>query len=134
MAGEKGEKAQSERRILKQTLKGLLLSPWILEDLRKAWPPKVGRGVFCSRPNFSLAHADSKVDSGIYIFHVLMPFGVWYQFLGFLFLYFLWIFVAVHGFSLVAGSRGYSLVEAHGLLLVVASPVVENGLYVRGLQ
>ena len=83
MAGEKGEKTQSERRILKQTLKGLLPSPWILEDLRQAWPPKVGRGVFCSRPNFSLAHADSKVDSGISIFHVLMPFGVWYHFLGF---------------------------------------------------
>ena len=46
MAGEKGEKAQSELRLLKQTLKGLLLSPWILEDLRQAWPPKVGCGLF----------------------------------------------------------------------------------------
>ena len=50
------------------------------------------------------------------------------MFFSYFFLYFLWIFVAVHGFSLVAGSRGYSLAEAHGLLLVVASPVVEHGL------
>ena len=89
-------------------------------------------------PNFFLADAGSKVDSGIYIFHVLVPFGVWSHFLGFgqcffLFLYFLWVFVAVPGFSLVAGSRGYSLVEGNGLLLVVASPVVEHGLWVHGL-
>lgn len=32
------------------------------------------------------------------------------------------------GFSLVAVSRGYSLVAALGLLTVVASPVVEYGL------
>ena len=32
------------------------------------------------------------------------------------------------GFSLVAASRGYSLVTAHKLLIVVASLVVEHGL------
>ena len=59
----------------------------------------------------------------------LVPlFRIWSVFFSYFFLYFLWIFVAVHGFSLVAGSRGYSLAEAHGLLLVVASPVVEHGL------
>ena len=39
--------------------------------------------IFCSMPDFSLADADSEVDSGIYIFHVLVPFGVWSHFLGF---------------------------------------------------
>lgn len=39
--------------------------------------------IFCSMPNFSLADADSRVDSGIFIFHVLVPFGVWSHFLGF---------------------------------------------------
>ena len=38
--------------------------------------------IFCSMPNFFLADAGSKVDSGIYIFHVLVPFGVWSQFLS----------------------------------------------------
>ena len=37
-----------------------------------------------------------------------------------------WVFVV--GFSLVAVSRGYSLVGVHGLLIVVASLVVEHRL------
>ena len=32
------------------------------------------------------------------------------------------------GFSLVVTSRGYSLIAMHGLLIVVAPLVVENGL------
>ena len=35
-----------------------------------------------------------------------------------------WVFVAA-GFSLVAVSRGYSLVAMHGLLITAASPVAE---------
>ena len=34
----------------------------------------------------------------------------------------------VQTFSLVSGSRGYSLVSVHGLLIAVASPVVEHVL------
>ena len=36
------------------------------------------------------------------------------------------------GFSLVAASGGYSLVVVHGLLIVVASFVMEHGL--QGMQ
>ena len=36
------------------------------------------------------------------------------------------------GFSLVAASRGYSLVAVCGLLIVVASLIVEHGLQVLG--
>ena len=39
-----------------------------------------------------------------------------------------YVFVATHGLSLVAVSGGYSLVAVHGLLIVVASLVVELGL------
>jgi len=38
-----------------------------------------------------------------------------------------WVFVAARGLSLVALSRGYSLVVVHGLLVAVASPVGEHG-------
>ena len=36
------------------------------------------------------------------------------------------------GFSIVAASRGYSLVAAHGLLIATASLVAEHGL--QGVQ
>lgn len=39
-----------------------------------------------------------------------------------------WVSDAVHGFSLVAVSRGYSLIMLQGLLIEVASPVAECGL------
>ena len=44
-----------------------------------------------------------------------------------------WVFVAVQGLSLVVVSRGYSSLwcvdfSLHGLLLVVASLVVEHGI------
>ena len=39
-----------------------------------------------------------------------------------------YVFVATHGLSLVAVSGGYSLVAVHGLLIVMASLVVELGL------
>ena len=38
-----------------------------------------------------------------------------------------WVFVAARGLSLVAASGGYSVV-VHGLLIAVASLVVEHGL------
>ena len=38
------------------------------------------------------------------------------------------------GFSLVAASTGYSLVAVHGLLVAVASLVVEPGLSSSDLQ
>ena len=37
-----------------------------------------------------------------------------------------WVFVAVPGLSLVVASRGYSLAAVCGLLVVVASLVVEH--------
>ena len=37
-------------------------------------------------------------------------------------------FLCYEGFSLVAVSRGYSLVAVHSLLLVVASLIAEHGL------
>ena len=38
-----------------------------------------------------------------------------------------WVFVAVHGLSLVAVSGGYSFVVVHGLLIAVASFAAEHG-------
>ena len=45
-----------------------------------------------------------------------------------------WVFGAERGLSLAVESRGYSLAAISGLLVVVASLVVELGLYVRGLS
>ena len=39
-----------------------------------------------------------------------------------------WVFVATGRLSLVAGSRGYSLVVVHQLLVAVASLVAKHGL------
>ena len=39
-----------------------------------------------------------------------------------------WVFVAARGLSLVAASRGYSLVAVRGLLTMVASLAAENRL------
>ena len=36
-----------------------------------------------------------------------------------------WVFLAVHGLSLVVESRGYSLIAVHGLRIVVASLIAE---------
>ena len=41
--------------------------------------------------------------------------------------WFHWVFIA-HGLSLAVESRVYSLVEGHGLLIVVASPTAEHRL------
>ena len=48
----------------------------------------------------------------------------------YVFIYFclLWVFVAVHGLSLVVDSVGYLLAAVHGLLIVVASLVEEHWL------
>ena len=43
-----------------------------------------------------------------------------------------WVFVAVRGLSQAEASRGCSLVAVPRLLIVVASPVVEHGLYSAG--
>ena len=37
-----------------------------------------------------------------------------------------WVFIAVHGISLVAALRGSSLVAVHRLLIAVASLAVEH--------
>ena len=51
-----------------------------------------------------------------------MPFEDYY----FIYFWLLWVFIAVRGLSLVAMSRGYSLVRR--LLITLASLVVELGL------
>ena len=44
-----------------------------------------------------------------------------------------WVVIAERGLSLVATSWGYSLVVMCRLLIAVASPVAEHGLYARSL-
>ena len=47
----------------------------------------------------------------------------------YLFIYWLcWVFVAVHGLSLVAASGGLLFIEIRGLLIAVVSLVAEHGL------
>ena len=40
-----------------------------------------------------------------------------------------WAFIAVRGLSLVVESRGYALVERHGLLIAVACLTADHGLW-----
>ena len=61
----------------------------------------------------------SQTSIYIYIYIILCIYILMYFWLC-------WVFVV--GFSLVAVSRGYSLVGVHGLLIVVASLVVEHRL------
>ena len=53
-----------------------------------------------------------------------------YFFFMYLFIYFCpcWVFIAVHGCSLIMVSGGYSLVVVYRLPIAVASLVVEHGL------
>ena len=46
----------------------------------------------------------------------------------FIYFWLCWVFVVARGLSLVVASGGYSFVVVHGLLIVVASLVVEHGL------
>ena len=55
-----------------------------------------------------------------------------YIFNLFIYLWLCWVFVAVRGLSLVAGS-GLLFVVVHGLLIAVASLVAEHGLQACGL-
>ena len=58
-----------------------------------------------------------------------MPGCVSFFFLfNFIYFWLRWVFVAVRGFSLAAASRGPLLVAVCGLLIAVASLVVEHGL------
>ena len=50
----------------------------------------------------------------------------------FIYLWLCWVFVAVWAFFLVALSSGYCLVVLHGLLIVMASLVAEDGLAGEG--
>ena len=55
---------------------------------------------------------------------------IYLYFKNFIFIYFwlYWIFIAVHGLSLVVAPGGYPLVVVHRLLIAVASLIVEHGL------
>ena len=60
-----------------------------------------------------------------------VPQSHWTHF--FFFFWLCWVFVAVHGRSLVAESRGYSVV-VRGLLVAVASLVVERAVWHVGFS
>ena len=45
-----------------------------------------------------------------------------------------WVFAAVNRLSLVVASRGYSLAEVRGFLIVMASLVAEHGLWGTGFS
>ena len=47
----------------------------------------------------------------------------------FLFIRLGWVFIAVHWLSPVVARGGCSVIVMHGFLFVVASPIVEHGLY-----
>ena len=49
-------------------------------------------------------------------------------FYSFIYSWLCWVFIAVRAFSLIAVSRGYSLIAVHGLHIVVASLVADHGL------
>ena len=44
--------------------------------------------------------------------------------LRFIYFWLLWVFVAMHGLSLVVASKGYFLAAEHGLLILMASLVL----------
>ena len=56
----------------------------------------------------------------IYFYNFILPFFFW----GGL----CWVFLADHSFSLVLVSSGYSLVEVHWFLILVASLIAEHRL------
>ena len=57
----------------------------------------------------------------------IYPFILFYYYYYFFFFWLCWVFVAVHGLSLVAARGGYS-VAVRGLLIAVASLVAEHRL------
>ena len=61
---------------------------------------------------------------------------LWTTDMEFLFIYFwlLWVFTAACELSLVVAIRGYSQGAMQGLLIAVASLVVEHGLWAHGLS
>ena len=71
-----------------------------------------------------------------YIHSLFLNFGLFFVFKIYLCICFWvhWVFVAVQGLSLVAASGGYSLVDMHRLLTVVASLVVEHELRWAGFS
>ena len=69
-------------------------------------------------------HSEYHVSSSFFFLNI--------SFHSLLFIYFYfwmhWVFISVHGLSLVVVCVGYSLVTVCGLLLVVVSPVTEHRL------
>ena len=67
------------------------------------------------------------------LYHLIVPFVPIFRFkkdfLIYLFLWLCWLFVAVHGLSLVSQSWGYSLVAVHRPHVALVSLVVEHGLW-----
>ena len=65
---------------------------------------------------------------------------IFFYFLFLKFIYFIYLFLAVLGLCCCAwafsscGEWGLLFVVVRGLLIAVASPVLEHGLYVHGLQ
>ena len=66
-----------------------------------------------------------RMDSWIYILH----FGLYFiLFIYLIYSWLRWAFIAARGLSLVASSGGLLFVAVRGLLIAVASLVVEHGL------
>ena len=64
----------------------------------------------------------------IFIIHVLSFKDFLFKILFIFYFWLHWIFIAVHGLSLVAKNRGQSLVVVLSFLIVVASVFEERGL------
>ena len=95
---------------------------------------------FCSMLNvvsqqYILPLGRTKHLINIYIQNFLydLYFFCFYKFIYFIYFCLCWVFVAARGLSVLAASRGYS-VAVLGLLIAVASLLVEHGLQVHGLQ
>ena len=75
-------------------------------------------------------HPQTQLGGAKYELNSLIGISTFTLFYFVLFFYFWlrWGFVPVHGLSLVVASGGLLLVAVHGLLIAVASLVVEHGL------
>ena len=73
--------------------------------------------------------ADGSNQEGIQIIHGWPCFLFIYLFSVFIYFWLCWIFVAACGLSFSScGEQGLLFIAVHGLLIVVASLVVEHGL------
>ena len=63
----------------------------------------------------------------LWILVLTLFFSFLFFFLILIYFWLCWVFIAVHGLSLVAMGGGYSLIAVHVLLIAVTSLVAEHG-------